>query len=154
VLSPFCGIAGFVIGSLIFPTDHGPDGRNNINGMANLAGGIGLLFPFLLLLGYFHLLLLVKNASGSIDPYDLAMTEAVKFGKPLIVFVRCENRDVSGCVTVRVDSFPGVADSAIVLAVPSPTGYKKFQLLGTNTSTSDIIAEVALRQAESNHATS
>jgi len=57
-------------------------------------------------------------------------------------------RDIAGCLVVRVDHFHGVFGSGIVLAVPSATGYKLFQLCNAHASVSEIIAEVKLRQSE------
>lgn len=50
-----------------------------------------------------------------LDPYDAALHESARAGKPLVVFVGQPDRDVTGCVVVRRDGLVGIPRLCVVV---------------------------------------
>jgi hypothetical protein len=65
--------------------------------------------------------------------YAEGYARAVKAGKPLVVFVGQPAREVTGCVCVGLDTFPGAGPEAVVVGVPGPHGLRRHDLPGRPT---------------------
>jgi hypothetical protein len=78
-------------------------------------------------------LALVFAAPPGPPSYAEGYTRAVREGKPLVVFVGQPVREVSGCVCVGLDTFPGAGAVAVVVGVPGPRGLRRHDLPGRPT---------------------
>jgi hypothetical protein len=65
--------------------------------------------------------------------YAEGYARAVREGKPLVVFVGQPVREVTGCVCVGLEAFPGTGAEAVVVGIPSPHGLRRHDLPGRPT---------------------
>jgi hypothetical protein len=65
--------------------------------------------------------------------YAEGYARAVREGKPLVVFVGQPVREVTGCVCVGLDTFPGAGPETVVVGIPGPHGLRRHDLPGRPT---------------------
>jgi len=86
-----------------------------------------------------------SKTESDIDRLDVVWTNAIQTKKPLVIFVRCKELHVPGCLTIRIDEYNDLAGSAIVFMVP-PTD--SFFMMDSESSVQDILDELGLKLIE------